>query len=207
MNEIIGTFLFAVGGFFCGSVMFSYLIAKIFFKVDIIEKGSDHNPGTTNVLRCVGTVPGVVCLVLDVAKAAVPVFVARQVLPMESRWFALVVAAPVLGHAFSPMLKGKGGKAIAASFGAFLAVSSVGQPVVLYLALLLMFFSVVIVIKPDSLRVMVCMLAFVPLCYALPAPRCAGLAALLVAATVIFKHITNYGDEKAQVRLLFEKKK
>ena len=36
--------------------------------------------------------------------------------------FALVVAAPVLGHAFSPMAKFRGGKAIAALFGVCIAL-------------------------------------------------------------------------------------
>ncbi|MDR3314089.1 MAG: glycerol-3-phosphate acyltransferase [Oscillospiraceae bacterium] len=207
MSIYLGYFLFALGGFLSGSVMFSYLLAKWFFKVDIVEQGLDHNPGMTNVMRCVGTAPGLLCLALDVAKAAVPVFIARHLLGMDSLLFALVIAAPVIGHAFSPMLHFKGGKAIAASFGAFFAVSSIQEPVVVYLALLLALFSLVVVIKPDALRVIVCFFVFSLLCFVLPAPRAAGLGAVMIAATVIFKHITNYGDERAAVRLPFARHK
>ncbi|MDR1463993.1 MAG: glycerol-3-phosphate acyltransferase [Oscillospiraceae bacterium] len=204
---MVAYFLFSLAGFFSGSIMFSFLLAKWVFKVDIIEQGPDHNPGMTNVMRCVGTAPGLLCLVLDVAKAALPVYIARRVLGMDALPFAFVIAAPVLGHAFSPMLKGKGGKAIAASCGVFLAVSGAREPVVLYFLGAMALFSLVIVVKPDSLRMIISVFVFALLCFVLPAPRSAPLGALLVAATVIFKHLTNYDNEKARVHFLPAKKK
>ncbi|HZJ78918.1 MAG TPA: glycerol-3-phosphate acyltransferase [Clostridia bacterium] len=200
-------FLFIFAGFISGSIMYSYLIAKIFYDVDIIEQGEDHNPGTTNVMRCVSVKLGILCMILDVLKGMVPVLIALRFLDTQNKLFAIVIAAPVLGHAFSPFLKFRGGKAIASTFGVFLGLSTLECPIVLLLALPMAFFSAVMVIKPDSLRVIISMVTFAAIGMALPmVPPSYALSAVIITATVVFKHIINFGDEKASFKLFFIKK-
>ena len=52
-NGILKYLLFALAGYVSGSIMYSYLIPKLFCGVDIVKEGEDHNPGMTNVMRCV----------------------------------------------------------------------------------------------------------------------------------------------------------
>lgn len=199
--------LFIAAGFVSGSVMYSYLIPKIFCGVDIIERGEDHNPGMTNVMRCVSVKLGMLCLVMDILKGAVPIFIALRFLDAESRLFGFVIAAPVLGHAFSPFLKFRGGKSIAATYGVFLAVSAPTYPMVLFLALPMVIFSLVVIVRPDSLRVIISMITFAVICIALPVvPPSYALGAIIVTATVVFKHIINFGNERASFRVFFLKK-
>ena len=199
--------LFAIAGFVSGSVMYSYLIPKIFCGVDIIKEGEDHNPGMTNVMRCVNVKLGVLCLVLDVAKGFVPVFLAKMYAgDFRNMLFALVIAAPVLGHAFPPMLKFKGGKAIAVSYGVLLALIP-NSFMVLRMAIITAIFSLVIIIKPDSLRVIISMFVFAVCNLFFHDIPSFVVGSLIVSATVILKHLMNYGDEKFTLRLAFRKKK
>lgn len=94
-NGILKYLLFIVAGYVSGSIMYSYLIPKLFCGVDIVKEGDDHNPGMTNVMRCVSVKLGILCLVLDVAKGFVPVFLAKMYVPdYRHMLFALIIAAP-----------------------------------------------------------------------------------------------------------------
>jgi len=61
-------------------------------------------------------------LVLELGKAGAPVGVANWVLGFGSWALVPVALAPVLGHAFSPFLRFRGGKAIAATFGSWIGL-------------------------------------------------------------------------------------
>ena len=61
-NGILKYLLFALAGYVSGSIMYSYLIPKLFCGVDIVKEGEDHNPGMTNVMRCVSVKLGVLLL-------------------------------------------------------------------------------------------------------------------------------------------------
>lgn len=87
--------------------------------VDVASEGSG-NPGATNLGRVLGRRWGIAVGVLDVLKGLVPTLV---VLLTLGTWLALVAgAACVLGHIYSPYLGGRGGKGVATSLGAILAV-------------------------------------------------------------------------------------
>ena len=60
---------------------------------------------------------GVIGGVLDFAKGFVPVFAAQYLSGLEGWELFPVAVAPILGHAFSPLLGFRGGKAVAVSFG------------------------------------------------------------------------------------------
>lgn len=205
-TDVIKYLLFALAGFVSGSIMYSYLIPKLFCGVDIVKEGEDHNPGMTNVMRCVSVKLGILCLVLDVAKGFVPVFLAKLYVPdYKSMLFALIIAAPVLGHAFTPILKFKGGKAIATSYGVLLALIP-DSFMVLRMAIITAIFSLIIIVKPDSLRVIISMSIFAICNFFFHDTLSFVIGSLLVSATVILKHFMNYGNEKVKISLPFHKK-
>jgi glycerol-3-phosphate acyltransferase PlsY len=119
-------------GFLAGSIPFGLIIGKR-LGVDIREKGSG-NIGASNVTRVLGVGAGVAVGLLDIAKGAVPVLLARKYggVPTMVGW------AAILGHCFSPWLGGKGGKGVATAFGAFLVIAPLmaGVAVVVFGAVL-----------------------------------------------------------------------
>lgn len=107
-------------GFAAGSIPFGYLTGRIFYRSDIREQGSG-NIGAMNALRSFGTAGAVAVLVLDALKGFVPAFFG--VLYYSDSVASVTAAAAVLGHCFSPWLRGRGGKGVATSFGAILALN------------------------------------------------------------------------------------
>ena len=120
--------------FFCGSLPFSVWIGRWGLKKDIRKYG-DKNPGTANVFRAGGRIWGVVALLLDFLKGAIPVGLAYWGCGLSGWGIALVATAPVIGHAYSPLLGFRGGKALATSFGIWAGLTLWQGPVVLGLNL------------------------------------------------------------------------
>ncbi|MHC5114977.1 MAG: glycerol-3-phosphate 1-O-acyltransferase PlsY [Planctomycetota bacterium] len=123
-----------IGAYLIGSIPFGLLIGRA-RGVDIREHGS-KNIGATNVGRVLGRKLGGLCFVLDLLKGAAPVLVAGVVagivgarpaeLSSSAQWLWMLVAvAAVAGHMASVFLVFRGGKGVATSFGAMLAMWNV----------------------------------------------------------------------------------
>ena len=108
---------FILLGFLSGSVLYSQYLPWHIKRINIIEISEDHNPGTSNVMKYAGVPLGILCLICDVAKGFIPVFAAMRFVSPQDIMVALILAAPVAGHAFSVFHRGQGGKAIAVTFG------------------------------------------------------------------------------------------
>jgi len=108
--------------FLSGSFPFSVWLGKLFMKVDVRKYG-DGNPGAANVFRSGSKVIGALALCLDVSKAAVPVGLSYYNLGMRGIPMFLISIAPILGHVFSPFLRFRGGKAIAATLGMWIGLT------------------------------------------------------------------------------------
>ena len=121
-NEALLTFALIAGGFLLGGVMFSRALPKLLTGKDVCALRTDKNPGAANVFAVCGVPMGLLCLALDMLKAYLPVSLAAQHLDTQSVWFALALAAPVLGHAVGVFNGFHGGKCIASAFGAMLAL-------------------------------------------------------------------------------------
>ncbi len=107
----------AVLGFFIGAVSPATIITTL--RHADLRQGSG-NPGATNVGRVLGVRWGVAVGLIDVLKGLVPTLLA---LWLTDRFTAYVVGlACVLGHVLSPFLRGRGGKGVATSMGAVLAL-------------------------------------------------------------------------------------
>jgi glycerol-3-phosphate acyltransferase PlsY len=104
--------------FVIGAVNPATILARVLGK-DLRQSGSG-NPGATNAGRVLGVRWGVAVGVLDVLKGFLPVLIAEHFLGTLT---ALCVGlAVVLGHIWSPFLRGQGGKGVATSLGAILAI-------------------------------------------------------------------------------------
>jgi len=93
-----------------GSIPFGYIAGRI-NKIDIKKIGSGST-GATNVSRALGVKWAFLVAILDVLKAAIPLYLAFKYLTIEWQ-IALISIIPVLGHIFPIWLKFKGGKGIA----------------------------------------------------------------------------------------------
>jgi glycerol-3-phosphate acyltransferase PlsY len=105
-------------GFFLGSLPFSVWVGKLAIHADLRGLG-DGNPGSANAWRLGGWRVGLPVLALDFLKAALPVGIAHQVGGIAGWNLVPVALAPILGHAWSPFLGFRGGKAVDATFGAW----------------------------------------------------------------------------------------
>jgi glycerol-3-phosphate acyltransferase PlsY len=116
--------------FLLGSIPFSYLLGRLAIHTDIRHYG-DGNPGAINAWRAGGWRVGIPALLLDFLKAALPIGAARVLLGISDWGLVPVAIAPVAGHAFSPFLRLQGGKALAATFGTWTALTLAEGPTAL----------------------------------------------------------------------------
>lgn len=115
--------------FLCGSLMFSAWLPRLRGR-DTGQVG-DGNPGAVNAFKAAGPVIGTVALLLDFLKGAVPVAVAHWGMHLHGWHLAPIAVAPVAGHAFSPFLGFRGGKAVAVTFGVWSGLTGWEAPCVL----------------------------------------------------------------------------
>jgi glycerol-3-phosphate acyltransferase PlsY len=114
-----------------GSTPTSYWVGRAFFGVDLRTKGSG-NLGATNTYRILGWKAAVPVALVDVLKGWFPVwYFPLRDLSALWEWTLAYAAAAILGHVFSFWVRFKGGKGIATSAGAFLALSPSGVLVAL----------------------------------------------------------------------------
>ena len=108
----------AVICFLIGSVNPATLLARALGR-DLRGSGSG-TPGAANAGRVLGRKWGALVLVLDVLKAYLPTIIVLRTMGTVP---ALVAGfAVVLGHVFSPFLRGRGGKGVACALGTVLAI-------------------------------------------------------------------------------------
>ncbi len=119
-----------VGSYLLGSIPFGYLAGRL-VRIDIRQAGSGIF-GATNVVRILGKRYGYPVFALDVLKGFGPVKIAMLMAPgRPPEWnspeiFGILAAmCSVLGHLYPPWLKFKGGKGVATSAGALLALTPV----------------------------------------------------------------------------------
>ncbi|QAY65457.1 glycerol-3-phosphate acyltransferase [Paenibacillus protaetiae] len=108
--------------FISGSLMFSYWFGLLAKKN--IKTVGDGNPGALNLWKASGYKWGIAGLMLDFLKGYLPLAAVMLGSGYAGHYGMIPIAvAPIAGHAFSPFLKGKGGKAIAVTFGVWSAIT------------------------------------------------------------------------------------
>jgi acyl phosphate:glycerol-3-phosphate acyltransferase len=110
----------ALFGYLLGSVPTGLLLARLFSTVDPRKEGS-KNIGATNIFRTAGKGLGILTLIGDALKGAIPVCVAGF-LNLPPLWIAVAGLSPFLGHIFPVFLGFKGGKGVATALGVYLVI-------------------------------------------------------------------------------------
>ncbi len=121
--------LLVVGAYLAGAIPTGLLAGRLLRGVDIREFGSGST-GTTNTLRTLGKGPAIFVLAWDIAKGAGPVLLARW-LTGEPLIEVLAGLAAVAGHDWPVYAGFRGGRGVATTVGATLAM----LPVVVFVAL------------------------------------------------------------------------
>jgi glycerol-3-phosphate acyltransferase PlsY len=123
-------------GFLSGSLPFSVWLGRLVARADVRRYG-DGNPGAANAWRAGGWQVGISAGLLDYLKGAIPVALARFGAGIGGWGLVPVALAPVLGHAFSPFLCFRGGRAVTVTFGIWSGLTLWTGPTILGLALTL----------------------------------------------------------------------
>ncbi len=122
MDSLPFLIFYTLLAFLFGSLPFSLWIGRAATGKDIRRYG-DHNPGATNVLRAGSRGGFLLAMALDISKGALVVGLAYQVWGIQDWRIVPITLAPVAGHAFSPFLRGQGGKALATAFGVWIGLT------------------------------------------------------------------------------------
>lgn len=186
---------YAVMGYLSGSVLFSYYLPLWFKGIDITRDTPDGNPGAFNCIAGAGWPLGLLALACDLLKGALPVYLAARG-PGTAGWgLALVMSAPVLGHAHPLFRHFRGGKAIAVSFGVTLGLWPMWRPFAILAACYLVF-SLPVRLEPHRFRSIVTYLCFGAVSLVWLGAGPVGLGCLLIAAIVIRRHWAPEPDEE-----------
>jgi len=196
-------FVLIIAAYLIGSIPFSYIVVKLMAGADIRAHGS-RNVGATNVARNFGKVPGIIALLLDIAKGYAAVALARWIVmrpdwpytadaahtsPLYSMslWIALAGLIAVLAHMYPIWLKFHGGKGVATASGAFLALDPIviaaGVLVFLIVILATRFVSLASILSAASIPIF--------LRFLVHAPFWTIIISTLIALAIIVKHHSN----------------
>lgn len=191
---------YVLAGYLSGSVLYARVLCRLFGGEQLLLDSKDANPGTTNAFACGGFLCGVLTLMGDLLKGILPVWAyvrsGQAITPVS---LALVLAAPVVGHAFPCFYGFHGGKGIAVSFGCLLGLVPFWAPVVLFAACFV-FFSVVVRITPHFQRTAVTYFTTLILLALTHQPSGVALGYLLISVTVGLRlHLSKEPREHIQV--------
>jgi glycerol-3-phosphate acyltransferase PlsY len=118
--DLIVTFLAMVPFYLLGCFPTGILLARFVYGVDITKIGSG-NVGATNVARGLGKRAGVITLLIDLAKGALAVFLAKTI-SVEPWYQCSAAVAVVCGHCYSIPRYLRGGKGVATGLGVLCAL-------------------------------------------------------------------------------------
>jgi glycerol-3-phosphate acyltransferase PlsY len=116
----LATPLFLGGTYLLGAFPTAYVLARWLRGIDLRRVGSG-NVGGSNLRATVGVWATVAVGLFDIAKGALPVWLARQV-ELDETAVVLTGLAAVAGHNWPPWLGFQGGRGMAATLGVLLVL-------------------------------------------------------------------------------------
>lgn len=186
--EIFSYIIIAVVAYLLGNISTSYIVAKRIAGVDIRTQGSG-NAGSTNVLRTLGKRAGAMTFLGDVLKGVMAVLIsefAARLVGIDTLLAGyLAVICVVAGHNWPAVLGFRGGKGVATSLGAMLAVNPV-----ITLMCLAVFILVVAITKYVSLGSVVG-IGCSPIFMIMVKNKAGLIVALFLTVSVIYNHRAN----------------
>mgnify|MGYP003971466825 FL=1 len=174
--------IIAILSYQLGSIPFGLLLTRMAGLGDIRNVGSG-NVGATNVLRTGHKGIAAATLILDAAKGAAPVL-ALAVWPVGHADLGLMAGlAAILGHNFPVWLKFQGGKGVATSIGALLAIAwPVG------LAFCIIWLVMLALFRFSSLAAIIAFAVTPVFAYALADKKVTALVVLLAVLGIVRHH-------------------
>jgi len=174
----------ALVSYLVGSFNPSYLLAKL-KGYDIRQKGSG-NAGASNALILFGKLRGVICAVLDIAKAFLVVFVMQRIFSELSWVYAVAATFCIIGHIFPFYMGFRGGKGLACLAGVILCYDWRYFLVALGIEIVVALLTDYICFIPLTAAV-----GF-PISYVIMRRDLVGMLILCIASVVvIFRHLEN----------------
>jgi glycerol-3-phosphate acyltransferase PlsY len=187
MTSHVAIIALAVAAYLLGSIPFGLLIVRWVLNIDVRQSGSG-NIGATNVRRVAGTLWGIVTLVCDALKGALPTYAAATVTGSATTGAAPWVAlAAIYGHMFPIYFKFRpSGKGVATALGCFAVLSPPTCGVALVVFLCIVFISRrVSAASMGSMAVLPVAIAMIT------RDSMSALAAALAAGMIISRHKGN----------------
>jgi len=178
----------AVIGYGLGSIPVGLIVGRVARGIDIREYGSGRT-GFTNVVRTVGARWGIVALIGDLAKGATPVVIAR-VLSDEPYVQTVAGLAAAVGHDWPAFAGFQGGRGVATSFGAALAMNPIAAAALIPFGLGLVALTRMMSVMSVGMAPVVA-IVFVALAAAGVHPWAYALYAILAALLVLALHREN----------------
>lgn len=135
MSGPLGAAALVLAGYLLGAIPVGLVIGRLTRGIDLREYGS-HRTGATNALRTLGPRWALVVFVLDVAKGAAAVLLARWIFvgdggALSAEWVASAAGfAAIVGHNWSVFIGFSGGRGVATSTGALTALMPLATLVV-----------------------------------------------------------------------------
>ena len=180
----IGIFI-ALFGYLFGSVPTGLLLSKLFSKIDPRKMGS-KNIGATNIFRTAGKRLGILTLVGDLLKGAIPVVIAIQ-WGESDLWIAIAGLTPILGHIFPIFLGFRGGKGVATALGTYLVIS----PIAVFIECLI-FAGIVWKWKFISLGSLTCATTIpILIAFMRSDSKAYFMISVIIAALILYRHQSN----------------
>lgn len=176
-------------GYLSGSVLYAELFTNIICKKSLFEVSKNGNPGTANAFIYGNKACGILAVIGDLLKGIIPVMIYVRLFGITSPVLAVIMAAPVIGHGYSCFYHMRGGMCIATSFGVFIGLLPIWQP----LACLIVFFLVLLMISGihNSIRTIIAFVGttvcILVLCVFQPMKKFIFLGTLLITINVVIK--------------------
>lgn len=134
MGMLATNTIIAVAAYIIGNISPAILIGKM-HGIDVRSEGS-CNAGTTNVIRLLGVKAGLATLAVDVLKGFIAAKIGAAIYPELGILIAFIFV--IMGHCFPAFYEFKGGKGVATTLGAALALSWQSALIALGIAILIL---------------------------------------------------------------------
>ena len=204
MPDTVNYIFFSILGYISGSILYASILPKHICNIDPAALSDDKNPGTFNAFKYAGKKVGILVIIMELLKGAIPIFIATSFLDSSKSLFSLVIVAPVLGHAFPLFNHFKGGKAIAVSFGVLIGLLPNFYPL-LMLAIFYILFSLVIIVEPHLHRTIITFICFCISGIFYFKQHSIIYGCSLISIIVVIKHLMKNEKEPASIRLFFNR--
>lgn len=190
LNKIIIYIIAIIIAYLFGSIPWSLIIGKVFYKTDIRDFGSG-NLGGTNAGRVLGAKAGFAAAILDILKAFIVVtfisFIDKDIAAISGMFASL-------GHSFPVFANFKGGKSVATNYGYIIATSIFINNNFLIQALLPIIIMIIIVLitKMVSLGSIVSLATAALISLSQP-NKLVSVGIILISIFSIYRHKDNIG--------------